>query len=133
MDVVNFKTYFVLSFRLKIKNGSKRSNRFLNTLRKNRLKILLVSGGILLVPAFFAWLVNMETGMRTLFPEWKLFESVLPGFIYDSFLIFADDLSTISTLIPLLLLIYPLWMGWKILKLKAEEEAEASDGFRRKP
>ena len=97
-----------------------------NTLRKNRLKILLVSGGILLVPAFFAWLVNVETGMRTLFPEWKLFESILPGFIYDSFLIFADDLSTISTLIPLLLLIYPLWMGWKILKLKAEEEAELS-------
>ena len=97
-----------------------------NTLRKNRLKILLVSGGILLVPAFFAWLVNVETGMRTLFPAWKLFESVLPGFIYDSFLIFADDLSTISTLIPLLLLIYPLLMAWKILKLKAEEETDLS-------
>ena len=36
--------------------------------------------------------------MRTLFPE-CIFESVLPGFIYDSFS-FCDDLSTISTLIP---------------------------------
>ena len=79
-----------------------------------------------MIPAFFAWIVNVEIGMRTIFPGWKLLESVLPSFIYDSFLIFADDLSTISTFIPLLLILYPLVMSWKVWKLKAEQEESLS-------
>ena len=94
--------------------------------RKSRLTILLILGGVLMIPAFFAWVVNVEIGMRTIFPGWKLLESILPSFIYDSFLIFSDDLSTISTFIPLLLILYPFVMGWKILKLKAEHEGALS-------
>ncbi|MDA1078960.1 MAG: hypothetical protein O2908_07900, partial [Verrucomicrobia bacterium] len=94
--------------------------------RKSRLTILLTLGGVLMIPAFFAWVVNVEIGMRTIFPGWKLLESILPSFIYDSFLIFSDDLSTISTFIPLLLILYPFVMGWKILKLKAEHEGALS-------
>jgi hypothetical protein len=97
-----------------------------NHLRKSRLTILLILGGVLMIPAFFAWVVNVEIGMRTIFPGWKLLESVLPSFIYDSFLIFSDDLSTISTFIPLLLILYPLVMSWKVWKLKAEQEGALS-------
>lgn len=84
--------------------------------RTFRLRVLTSVCAALLVPALLAFLVNLELAIRVLAPGWRFFEAFFPAFLFETFTALSADLSTISTLVPVLLLIFPLIQGWRILK-----------------
>jgi len=63
---------------------------------------------ILLIPSALTWFVNLEFAIRIFFPAWKLLETVLPGPIFRVCGFLVVDLSTVSTLVPVLLFLFPL-------------------------
>ena len=64
-----------------------------------------------LPPAMLAWLVNLELAVRVWAPQFLLLESSLPPGWFAWCATVSSDLSTITTLIPLLMLLYPLVTG----------------------
>ena len=74
----------------------------------NRAGLVAVFCAILAALSGLAWSVNLELAARVYFPSWKLLEAVLPGPLFRSFALISVDLSTVSTLVPLLLFLFPL-------------------------
>ena len=70
----------------------------------------LVAGAclILLIPTTVAWLVNLELAIKIFAPSWKLLEVILPTSIFRICVLLSVDLSTVSTLVPVLLFLFPL-------------------------
>lgn len=89
-----------------------------------RLRLLVVVCAILLAPTLLAFLVNLELAVRALAPGWRVLEFIVPGPIFQFFTPLAADLSAISTLVPLLLLLFPMVQGWRILS-----NQDADPGF----
>jgi hypothetical protein len=69
-----------------------------------------------LPPAMLAWLVNLELAVRVWAPQFLLLESSLPPGWFAWCATVSSDLSTITTLIPLLMLLYPLVQAGRILR-----------------
>ena len=69
-----------------------------------------------LPPAMLAWLVNLELAVRVWAPQFLLLESILPPGWFAWCATVSSDLSTITTLIPLLMLLYPLVQAGRILR-----------------
>ncbi len=69
-----------------------------------------------LPPALLAWLVNLELAVRVWSPQCLLLERILPPGWFAWCAAVSIDLSTISTLIPLLMLMYPLVQAVRILR-----------------
>ncbi len=63
-----------------------------------------------------AYLVNIEVALRVFQPTLHVFDRVFPGGLYRLFVLLSADLSTVSTLIPVLLLAIPLWQVIGILR-----------------
>jgi hypothetical protein len=63
---------------------------------------------ILLIPGTLLWLVNLDIAIRVQRPSWQAVERFMPVEAYQSLSVYCEDLSTISTLIPVLLLLFPL-------------------------
>lgn len=70
----------------------------------------------LLVPTVIAWLVNLELAIKVFAPSWKVLEYVLPGWLFRAGMLLAADLSTVSTLVPLLLILFPLIQGSRAMR-----------------
>lgn len=83
--------------------------------RNTSLRIFSLFLLILLIPSFLAWMVNLELALQIFVPGLNILERLLPSFVYDPLAYFASDLSTISTLVPLLLLGFPFVMSRKVL------------------
>lgn len=64
--------------------------------------------------ALALWLINLEVAIRVFVPEWRLLEHLLPAAWFGFGLALAADLSTISTLVPVLLLGFPLVQAWRV-------------------
>lgn len=80
-----------------------------------RLNLLALAALIVLVPCLGAWLVNLEEALSTV----DLLQApLLPEDMRRWFLPFAVDLSTISTLVPVLLFLYPLIVSLRVARLK---------------
>ena len=63
---------------------------------------------ILLISTTVVWLVNLELAIKIFAPAWKLLEVILPNSIFRLCVLLSVDLSTVSTLIPVLLFLFPL-------------------------
>ena len=81
-----------------------------------QLRLFCAACLLLLLPALALFLVNLELAIRVLYPAFMLFERILPGWIYRAGVPFAADLSTISTLVPVMMLAFPLVQGWRVLR-----------------
>ena len=80
------------------------------------LLLLCLACALLLLPTFAIFLVNVELAVRALYPAFRFFEHLLPGSLYRAGLPLSADLSTISTLVPVLLLLFPLVQGLRLLR-----------------
>jgi len=83
---------------------------------KFRLALLGGVSFLLFLPATVLWLVNFDSALRVQRPEWQGFERIIPSKVYQTLSVYCDDLSTISTLIPLLLLLFPLILAVRVWK-----------------
>ena len=91
--------------------------------RRFRLSLLGLTTLLLLLHTTLAWLVNIEEALRIQRPAWNFFEPLMPATLYQAFLPFSADLSTISTLVPLLLLAFPCVMALRVLRFGDDAEA----------
>jgi hypothetical protein len=79
-----------------------------------------------------AWLVNLEIALQVIFPDLSLVDYLVPALLYDWFAWFSADLSSISTLVPVLLALFPCMQCWRVLKAGNDELARrkiASDPY----
>ncbi len=83
-------------------------------MRRRRLGVLIVVCWSLLIPSSLAWLVNLELALRLFFPGVRFLEPMIPWFA-----LFAADFSTISTLVPVLLFLFPLVMAHRLRRMGA--------------
>ena len=82
---------------------------------KVNLSVFTLCCFLLLIPCLFAWLVNLEIAIQLFDKEWKALIFLLPSRVFHIFKPLAADLSTISTLVPVLLLFFPLIQGLRII------------------
>lgn len=83
--------------------------------RKRRLSTLGWVSALLMIPATLAWLVNVEQAIRVWVPHWSVLEPLLPSAVFSFFDHFTADLSTVSTLVVVLLVLFPLVMARRVL------------------
>lgn len=83
------------------------------------LGLLIIFCALLSIPAAVAWLVNIEIALQAVGVPCAWFGGVLPADWYGLLVLLSADFSTISTLVPLLLLAFPLFMGIRIRMLTA--------------
>ena len=71
---------------------------------------------LLLIPSTAVFLVNLELAIRVLVPGFLFFERLLPAGLFRFGVPLSADLSTISTLVPVLMLAFPLVQGLRVLR-----------------
>lgn len=71
---------------------------------------------ILLVPSVLAWIVNVELAFRSLMPGWHFFEVLMPAGMFRVLTPLAADLSTVTTLTPILVLIFPMIQSIRVIR-----------------
>ncbi len=91
-------------------------------LRQRRLSLLSSVSLLLLFPSFLLGLVNLELGLRVLVPGWVVLERIVPAGLFASMAFFSADLSSISTLVPVLLFLFPFFIARRILRHREGEE-----------
>ncbi|MDP6490641.1 MAG: hypothetical protein QGH42_09415 [Kiritimatiellia bacterium] len=84
--------------------------------RRARLTGVAVLSLLLAIPAFMAWCVNLEVALRGVLPSWPGLIGENPGTLLHILVFLSGDLSTVSTLVPLLLLAFPLVQSLRILR-----------------
>ncbi|MDA7823495.1 hypothetical protein N9A58_07915 [Opitutales bacterium] len=82
----------------------------------SKTKFLFLGSLVLLVLSLVAWLVNLEVALQSYLPGLVLISDHLPGWLYLKLAWLSADLSTISTLVPVLLFLFPCLQGWKVLR-----------------
>jgi len=85
-----------------------------DALRNRRLASLEWACGLLLIPATLAWLINIEMALKVVWPAWAQRDRLLASPAFDLFYRMAADLSTISTLVIVLILFFPLLMARRV-------------------
>lgn len=80
----------------------------------------------LLALTVIAWLVNLELAVKVFAPSWKFLEVVLPKWIFSPGVMLSVDLSSVSTLVPLLLFLFPLIQGIRALQGRLRVPAPAT-------
>jgi hypothetical protein len=94
-----------------------------HTQRRIRLGSLAILCAIALIPATVVWMANLYIGLAAVLSSastWPTIPTDGSGALLHAL---SGDLSTISTLIPLLLLLFPLVQAIRILKRHAHDEA----------
>lgn len=92
--------------------------------RTRRLAALVTLCLLGLLPALTAWLVNVEEALRVLNPRWIFVEALFPVRLYHAFAPLAADLSSVSTLTVVLLLLFPLMLSCRVLLLARKNPAQ---------
>ncbi len=85
------------------------------TPHKRPLLLLAAASTALLVPALLAWLVNIETAIQAFRPDWTPLGALFPR-MAGAFAITALDLSTVTTFVPLLMLLFPIVQSIRIVR-----------------
>ena len=95
--------------------------------RRNRPLLVLCLVCLAILPfTLVAYLVNVEMAVRVFLPDWRCFSLMLPPRLFAFFVVLSADLSTISTMIPLMLVLYPLVQGARILRNTPRDPAFAA-------
>lgn len=81
---------------------------------RRRLLLLELVCGLLVAPALLAWLVNLEMAIKVITPTWTGRDRLLDAPAFDVFYRLAADLSTVSTLVVVLLLFFPMIMAHRM-------------------
>ena len=87
----------------------------------NKTQLIFVVSFCTLFFSVIAWLVNLEIALQAIFPDLTPIDSFVPTLLYDWFAWLSADLSTISTLVPLLLALFPCIQCWRVLKAGNDE------------
>jgi predicted nucleic acid-binding Zn-ribbon protein len=93
--------------------GKKVSEKEINL---SKTKFLFWGSLALLLVSLVAWLVNLEVALQSYSPGLVLISDLLPSWLYLKFAWLSADLSTISTLVSVLLFLFPCLQGWKVLR-----------------
>ena len=93
--------------------GKKVSEKEINL---SKTKFLFWVSLALLLVSLVVWLVNLEVALQSYSPGLVLISDLLPGWLYLKLAWLSADLSTISTLVPVLLFLFPCLQGWKVLR-----------------
>ncbi len=91
--------------------------------RRARLTGVAILSILLGLPSLIAWVVNLEIGIRTIAPAWPSLVGDDPGRFLQILVFLSGDLSTISTLVPLLLFAFPLVQSLRILRRPYDDTA----------
>ena len=91
------------------------------------LQILTWICGIAIIPLLVLWLVNVQVAVQVFVPQAGLFERILPPQWLAVAQWLSADLSSISTLVPLLLLAFPFVQGIRMLHLGTRAGAQDID------
>lgn len=86
----------------------------MSTKRTASLRFTGLVSFVLLLPCVVLWLVNLDIAIKAIQPEWEWLAAVLPENVYAPAATLAVDYSTVSTLVPALLLLFPFVMSIKI-------------------
>ena len=89
----------------------------------SKTHVLFLSSLCVLVISLVAWLVNLEIALQTISVELILVSDLLPKKLYHWLEVFSADLSTISTLVPVLLVLFPCVQSWNVLRVGNDELA----------
>ena len=97
----------------------------MNEKERNLIKTQVLFFGSLcaLVASFVAWLVNVEIALQAIFPDLIIISDLLPSGVYAWLEWLSADLSTISTLVPVLLALFPCVQCWNVLRAGNDELA----------
>ena len=88
-----------------------------NTLPQRRPLLILALACLLPLPfCIGAFLVNVELAIRVFAPNLHIADRLLPHGLYHIWAILSADLSTVSTLIPVMILAFPLGQIIRILR-----------------
>lgn len=89
----------------------------MNTTAPNRRSLTLLALLCFLPLPFClgAFLVNIEAAVRVFVPHLHFFDRIFPAGLYHLWLILSADLSTVSTLIPVMLLAFPMAQALRIM------------------
>lgn len=82
-------------------------------------RLMLILAVLCFLPLHFvmgAFLVNVEIALRVFRPDVRFFDQILPKRLYELYAFLSADLSTVSTLIPVLMLIYPFVQALRIFR-----------------
>ena len=82
------------------------------------LQVLTWICGLAMMPLVLLWLVNVQIAVQVFVPSADLLERILPSRWYAVAQWLSADLSSISTLVPVLLLAFPCVQGIRMLRLR---------------
>lgn len=90
----------------------------MTTSKKNfgQLRLLTIICTALLIPSLIIWLLNIELALQSADIAFNIITTILPKSLYNLILPLTADLSTITTLVPVLLFAFPLFMAIRILR-----------------
>ena len=81
-----------------------------------KTQILFIVFLSLFATSLVAWLVNLEVAVQIFFPGFILISDLLPVRVHDRLAWLSADLSTISTLVPVLLFLFPCMQSWRVMQ-----------------
>ena len=81
-----------------------------------KTKLLFIVFLSLFATSLVAWLVNLEVAVQIFFPGFILISDLLPVGVHDRLAWLSADLSTISTLVPVLLFLFPCMQSWRVMQ-----------------
>ena len=81
-----------------------------------KTQILFIVFLSLFATSLVAWLVNLEVAVQIFFPGFILISDLLPVGVHDRLAWLSADLSTISTLVPVLLFLFPCMQSWRVMQ-----------------
>jgi predicted nucleic acid-binding Zn-ribbon protein len=81
-----------------------------------KTQILFIVFLSLFATSLVAWLVNLEVAVQIFFPGFILISDLLPVGVHDRLAWLSADLSTISTLVPVLLFLFPCMQSWRVMR-----------------
>ena len=82
----------------------------------SKTQLLFFVSLVLFAGALIAWLVNVEIALQAFLPGLILLSDLLPAAIHERLVWLSADLSTISTLVPVLLFLFPSMQSWRVLQ-----------------
>lgn len=86
-----------------------------NPARKGRLLIIIFVSAVFLITSLVAWIVNLELGLHAMLNHPSFLKSLIPGPIFRAFMPYGADLSTVTTFVAVLVFLYPILHGFKII------------------
>lgn len=73
---------------------------------------------LMLLPLALIWLLNLDVAVEALDPDWTGFAAQLPSSLRAAAEPLCVDFSTVSTLVPVLIVLFPLLMSIRILAMQ---------------